>query len=76
MKFVIVGYGRVGIRTARILQSEGHEVVIVDNDPVKVERATETGFETIQGDGYEEASSSTPASRRPTPSARSPPTST
>ncbi|MCJ0620211.1 TrkA family potassium uptake protein [Haloarcula hispanica] len=55
MKFVIVGYGRVGIRTARILQSEGHEVVIVDNDPVKVERASETGFETIQGDGNEES---------------------
>ncbi len=26
-----------------------------DNDAVKVERATETGFETIQGDGIEES---------------------
>lgn len=54
MKFVIAGYGRVGIRTARILQSEGHDVVIVDNDPAKVERAAETGFETVQGDGNKE----------------------
>jgi len=55
MKFLIVGYGRVGIRTARILQSEGHEVTIVDNDPVKVERAREDGFTTVQGDGNEES---------------------
>ncbi|WP_424001950.1 potassium channel family protein [Haloarcula salina] len=55
MKFLIVGYGRVGIRTARILQSEGHEVTIVDNDPAKVERAREAGFTTIQGDGNEES---------------------
>jgi trk system potassium uptake protein TrkA len=54
MKFVIVGYGRVGIRTADVLQSEGHEVAIVDNDPEKVERAEEAGFEVYEGSGDDE----------------------
>jgi trk system potassium uptake protein TrkA len=54
MKFVIVGYGRVGIRTARILREEGHDVVVVENDPEKVERALNEGFETVEGDGSEE----------------------
>ena len=31
MKFAIVGYGRVGARTADILSSEGHDVVIVES---------------------------------------------
>jgi len=55
MKFVIVGYGRVGTRTARILQSEGHEVVIVEREQEKVGRAEEEGFHVIHGDGNEEA---------------------
>ena len=55
MKFVIVGYGRVGTRTARILQSEGHEVVIVERDQGKIDRATEAGFEVTAGDGSEES---------------------
>ncbi|WP_122090255.1 potassium channel family protein [Halalkalicoccus subterraneus] len=54
MKFVIVGYGRVGMRTARILDEEGHEVVIVDNDPDKVKRAKNAGFEAVEGDGSDE----------------------
>jgi trk system potassium uptake protein TrkA len=54
MKFVIVGYGRVGIRTARILREEGHEVVVVENDTEKVERSLNEGFETVEGDGSEE----------------------
>ncbi|WP_121741135.1 potassium channel family protein [Natronorubrum halophilum] len=55
MKFVIVGYGRVGSRTVRILTEEGHEVIVVDNDPDRVERAGSDGFETIHGDGADEA---------------------
>ncbi len=54
MKFVIVGFGRVGMRTARTLDSEGHEVIVVDNDREKVERATQEGFEVIEGDGSTE----------------------
>ncbi|PSP94612.1 potassium transporter Trk [Halobacteriales archaeon QS_4_62_28] len=55
MKFVIVGYGRVGTRTARILGSEGHGVVIVERDIDKVDRSREEGFETVQGDGNDES---------------------
>ena len=55
MRFVIVGYGRVGSRTARILIEEGHDVVVVDNDLDRVERAQKAGFDTVQGDGADEA---------------------
>ncbi|ELY98532.1 TrkA-N domain-containing protein [Natrialba chahannaoensis JCM 10990] len=55
MKFVIVGYGRVGSRTSRILSEEGHDVVVVDNDPDRIDRASGDGLETIQGDGADEA---------------------
>jgi trk system potassium uptake protein TrkA len=55
MKFVIVGYGRVGTRTCRILREEGHEVVVVDVDATRVERAQDDGFETVEGDGQNEA---------------------
>ncbi len=55
MKLIIVGFGRVGRRTAETLRDEGHTVVIVDNNRKKVERAEESGFEVIEGDGGEEA---------------------
>ncbi len=55
MKFVIVGYGRVGRRTARILRNEGHEVIIVEADAAKVDRAREDGYAVIHGDGANEA---------------------
>jgi trk system potassium uptake protein TrkA len=55
MKFVIVGFGRVGKRTARILQSEGHEVVIVERDATKAERARKEEFTVVEGDGGDEA---------------------
>jgi trk system potassium uptake protein TrkA len=55
MKFIIVGFGRVGMRTARILQSEGHEVVVVDRDGAKIDRARDEGFPVVQGDANDEA---------------------
>ena len=54
MKFVIVGYGRVGMRTASLLEPEGHDDTIVENDPDKVDRARTDGFETVAGDGEDE----------------------
>jgi trk system potassium uptake protein TrkA len=54
MKFVIVGYGRVGSRTARILDEEGHEVVVVERDATRVDRAREDGFVVAHGDGGDE----------------------
>ena len=47
MKIVIVGYGRVGTRTTNILTSEGHEVVIIEADPEKAQRARDDGLETF-----------------------------
>ncbi|PSP86269.1 potassium transporter Trk [Halobacteriales archaeon QS_1_68_17] len=54
MRFVIVGYGRVGMRTARTLKSEGHEVAIVERDPGKADRAQKDGFVVVEGDGGQE----------------------
>ena len=54
MRFVIVGYGRVGSHTARILHEEGHDLVVVDDDPDRVERAANNGFDTVEGDGADE----------------------
>lgn len=54
MRFVIVGYGRVGMRTAQMLQEEGHDVVVVERDLERVERAIEEGFEAFEGDGGDE----------------------
>ena len=51
MSFVIVGGGRVGLRTARVLREEGHDVVIVERDPEKVERISDEGFRVVEGDG-------------------------
>jgi trk system potassium uptake protein TrkA len=51
MRFVIVGAGRVGLRTARVLADGGHDVVLVENDPAKVGRAREEGHDVVEGDG-------------------------
>ena len=55
MKFIIVGAGRVGMRTARVLEEEDHEPVLIDPDATKVERLRNSGFEVVQGDGSDEA---------------------
>lgn len=54
MKFVIVGYGRVGMRTTDILVNEGHEVVIVEVAPDKAQKARDDGLDVIEGDGEDE----------------------
>lgn len=54
MKFVIVGFGRVGKRVARVLLEEGHEVIAIDSDHGKAERAERDGLTVIEGDGGEE----------------------
>lgn len=55
MRFGIVGAGRVGMRTARVLREEGHEVELVEPDRTKVERLREEGFDVVQGDGSQES---------------------
>ena len=54
MRFVIVGAGRVGMRTARVLREEGHETVIVEPDETTVNRLRDEGFEVVHGDGGDE----------------------
>ena len=54
MQLIVVGYGRVGSRTARVLAEEGYDVVVVDNNHLKVERAREQGLRVIEGDGTDE----------------------
>ncbi|MFB6171535.1 MAG: TrkA family potassium uptake protein [Haloarculaceae archaeon] len=54
MRFVIVGAGRVGMRTARVVREEGHEVVLVEPDETKVERLRKEEFDVVRGDGSRE----------------------
>lgn len=51
MKVIVVGFGRVGSRTARVLAEEGHDVTVVDNSYEKVKRARKRGFTVVEGDG-------------------------
>jgi len=54
MKFVIIGAGRVGLRTARVLRQEGHEVTLVERDSEKANRARGLRFDVVDGDGSRE----------------------
>ena len=54
MRFVIIGAGRVGLRTARVLREEGHEVTLVERDAKKAGRARDQEYEVIEGDGSRE----------------------
>ncbi|WP_115865229.1 potassium channel family protein [Halorussus litoreus] len=54
MRFVIIGAGRVGLRTARVLREEGHDVTIVEADATKAQRARNDDFEVVEGDGARE----------------------
>ena len=55
MRFVIVGAGRVGLRTARAIKESDHEVVLVEPDPEGIARAREEEFEVVEGDGSRES---------------------
>lgn len=54
MRFVIIGAGRVGLRTARVLREEGHDVRLIERDPDVAKRARTAGFEVVEGDGSRE----------------------
>lgn len=54
MRFVIVGAGRVGMRTARVLQEEDHEVTIIEPDETTVERLRNEGYSVVHGDASRE----------------------
>jgi len=54
MRFIIIGAGRVGLRTARVLRQEGHEVTLVERDRESVDRARSLSFDVVAGDGSRE----------------------
>ncbi|MFC6903767.1 TrkA family potassium uptake protein [Halalkalicoccus tibetensis] len=54
MRFVIIGAGRVGLRTARVLSAEGHEVVLIERDADVADRARTEGYDVVEGDGARE----------------------
>ena len=47
--FIVCGYGRVGEEVADIIQSTGAPLVVVDPDPVAIERAKQTDLLCVQG---------------------------
>ncbi|MFB6308355.1 MAG: TrkA family potassium uptake protein [Haloarculaceae archaeon] len=54
MRFVIVGAGRVGLRTARALMESGHDVTIIESNATAAQRARNEGLQVIEGDGTQE----------------------
>jgi len=54
MRFVIIGAGRVGLRTAEVLRDGDHEITLVEVDPLKAERARKRDLPTVEGDGSRE----------------------
>ncbi|ERG98578.1 MAG: K+ transport system, NAD-binding component [Haloquadratum sp. J07HQX50] len=54
MEIVILGTGRVGLRTARVLREEGHELTLIESDLAEADHARDRGFEVIEGNGGRE----------------------
>lgn len=51
MRFIIIGAGSVGLRTARVLRDSGHSVVVVEKAQDAIERARNDGFTTVENSG-------------------------
>jgi trk system potassium uptake protein TrkA len=54
MRFVIVGAGRVGLRAARVLSEEGHDVTVIERDATLADRLADEPFDVVVGDGSSE----------------------
>ncbi len=55
MKIVIMGCGRVGARVASILDHNGHDVTVIDTNPVAFQRlSSDFGGDSIIGTGIDE----------------------
>ena len=52
MKIIVVGNGKIGFLLVQQLAKEGHEIVVVDNDPVKLENLQDKlDVTTVAGNG-------------------------
>jgi trk system potassium uptake protein TrkA len=51
MRFVIIGAGSVGRRTASVLRENDHRVTLIDTDGTALEQAAEAGFDVVKNDG-------------------------
>lgn len=48
---LMLGFGAAGMWVVKPLRNQGHEVLVVDDDPVVVEQLQKTGIPAIRGDG-------------------------
>ena len=55
MRFVIIGAGRVGLRTAEVLRDASHEVTLVEKDPETAAKARKHDLSVVEGDGSHES---------------------
>lgn len=54
MKIIIMGCGRVGEQVALLMIAENHQITMIDNDPVKVNRiASEKRIRIVNGVGFD-----------------------
>jgi trk system potassium uptake protein TrkA len=51
MRFVLIGAGSVGLRTARVLRDSGHRVVVVEREEAAIQRASDDGFRVVENTG-------------------------
>ena len=52
MRIVIIGVGEVGYHVAKALSQEDHDIIVMDIDPAKCRRATETlDVIVVEGNG-------------------------
>ena len=47
---ILCGYGRIGREIAQQLSGEGVQLLVVENDPDRIEEAQQRGFTVLQGD--------------------------
>lgn len=48
--FVVCGYGRIGSIVVREIQAEGHDVVVIEQDPDLIDRMEQEGVLCLDGD--------------------------
>lgn len=51
---VVAGYGRIGQTLVRLLRSEGHQVIVIDNNEATVQRLRDEGLPYLFGDASSE----------------------